>query len=294
METIKKIFKAIWAFVNSKFLGYGIALVLIIFVAQTCNNLSKAKEDAANAHQNIIALTDTIHKQKLKTGELQYSIAGYISTVENLKNVNKGLSEEVEKQNGTVINLNRLTILLQQDKENLAKFIDSLKMIINTPIKINDTTYIIPWNLPFTYDSTNYDLWTGQTKIGLTLSKTAKTFTLKTAGNTLQLPKFDFSQIAVTNLGTEMISRETQIQLTYGQKYVKGKLVVFANSKYPGFKVVNMEGFTVPEPKRSHWFTGFSVNFGIMPTYDFTNARPVMVVGPSFGYTIYQWGRKLK
>jgi hypothetical protein len=290
METIKKIFKAIWSFLNSKFLGYGIALILVIFIAQTCHNLSKAKQDAANAHQNIIALTDTIKKEKLKTGELQYSIAGYISTVEDLKNLNKGLYNEVEKQKGTVINLNRLTILLQQDKEDLAKFIDSLKVIINSPIKINDTTYIIPWTLPFTYDSTNFDIWSGQTKIGLTLSKTSpRTFTLNTTGNILELPKFDFSQIAVNNLGTEMISRKTQIELVYGQKYVGKKLVVFANSKYPGFSVVNMEGWTVPEPPKKHWLTGFSVNFGIMPTYDFIQGKPTIVFGPSFGYTIYQW-----
>jgi len=288
METIKKIFKAIWAFVNSKFLGYGIALILVIFIAQTCSNLSKAKQDAANAHQNIIALKDTLHKEKLKTGELQFSIAGYVSTIDDLKNLNKGLYEEVEKQKGTVINLNRLTILLQQDKYDLEKYIDSLKLIISQPIKINDTTYIIPWNLPFTYDSTNFDIWTGQTKIGLTMSKTApRIFTLNS--NISELPKFDFSQIAVTNLGTEMISRKTQIELVYGQKYVGKKLVVFANSKYPGFSIVNMEGWTVPEPPKKHWFTGFSVNFGIMPTYDFVNAKPTIVFGPSFGYTIYQW-----
>lgn len=291
METLKKIGKAIWAFINSKFLGYAIAVILIIFIAQTCHNLSKAKQDAANAQQNISALTDTLHKEKLKTGELQFTIAGYIASVGDLKNVNKGLYDEVEKQKGTVLNLNRLTILLQQDKEDLSKYIDSLKMIIKQPIKVNDTTYIVPWTLPFTYDSTNFDIWSGQTKIGLTLSKlTSKTVFLK--GNLLELPKFDFSQIAVTNLGTEMISRKTQIELVYGQKYVKGKLVVFANSKYPGFSVVNMEGFTVPQPPRRHWFTGFSVNFGITPTYDFASKKPIMVVGPSFGYTIYQWGNK--
>jgi hypothetical protein len=293
METLKKIGKAIWAFLNSKFLGYGIALILIIFIAQTCHNLSKAKQDAANAQQNISALTDTIHKEKLKTGELQFTIAGYIASTKDLEKVNKGLYDEVEKQKGTVINLNRLTILLQQDKEDLSKYIDSLKIIINQPIKVNDTTYLVPWTLPFTYDSTNFDIWSGQTKIGLTLSKTVpKTFMLRTTGNTLELPRFDFSQIAVTNLGTEMISRETQIQLVYGQKYVKGKLVVFANSKYPGFRVVNLEGFTVPTPPRRHWFTGFSVNLGIMPTYDFVQGKPTIVVGPCIGYTIYQWGNK--
>jgi hypothetical protein len=291
MKIIKNIAKAIWSFLNSKFLGYGVALLLVIFIAQTCHNLIKAKEDASNAHQNIIALTDTLHKEKLKTGELQYSIAGYISSVEDLKELNKNLYDEVEKQKGTVINLNRLTILLQQDKEELNKYIDSLKMIINTPIKINDTTYIVPWTLPFTYDSTNFDVWSGQTKIGLTLSKISKIYILKgnSINGTLELPKFDFSQIEVTNLGTEMISRKTQIELIYGQKYVNGKLVVFANSKYPGFSVVNMEGFTVPESPKKHWFTGFCINLGIMPTYDFVQQKPTIVIGPSFGYNIFQF-----
>lgn len=290
METIKKIFTAIWAFINSKFFGYAVALVLIIFIAQTCRNLNKANQEVTNADQNISALTDTLHKEKLKTGELQFSIAGYIASVKDLEKVNKGLSDEVKKQQGTVINLNRLTILLQQDKEDLNHFIDSLKMIINQPIKVNDTTYLIPWTLPFTYDSTNFDIWSGQTKIGLTLSKTSlKTYTLKTIGNTIELPRFDFSQIAVTNLGSEMISRKTQIELVYGQKYVKGKLVVFANSRYPGFSVVNLEGWTVPDPPKKHWFTGFNISLGIMPSYDFLLSKPTIVVGPCIGYSIYQW-----
>lgn len=290
MKTINNIFKFIWSFLNSKFLGYGLALILTIFIAQTCQNLFKAREDAANAHQNELALTDSLHKEKLKTGELQYSVAGFVSTIENLKYLNKGLYDEIEKQKGTVINLNRLTILLQQDKDELSKYIDSLKMIINTPIKINDTTYLIPWTLPFTYDSTNYDIWSGQTRIGLNLSKTnPKTFTLRTTGNILELPEFDFSQIEITNLGTEMISRKTQIELVYGQKYVGKKLVVFANSKYPGFSVVNLEGWAVPEPPKKHWFSGFSVNIGIMPTYDFVQQKPIIVIGPSFGYNLYQW-----
>jgi hypothetical protein len=288
MTILTKIFKAIWAFINSKFLGYAVAIILILMLAQTCKKNHDLKELAAQQEQNMAAKNDTIHQQKLKTGELQFTIDGYISTIDNLKIINKGLYDEVEKQKGTVINLNRLTILLQQDKEDLAKYIDSLKLIISHPVKLNDTTYIIPWNLPFTYDSTNYDLWSGQTKIGLTLSK-LKPQTVMVSGNKFELPKFDFSQIEVTNLGTEMISRETQIQLVYGQKYVKGKLVVFANSKYPGFKVVNMEGWTVPEPPKKHWFTGWSVNVGLTPTYDFAQKKPIVVFGPSLGYTIYQW-----
>ena len=283
MTTLTKIFKAIWAFINSKFLGYAVAAVLIIMLAQTCKKNADLNALKAQQEQNMAAKNDTIHQQKLKTGEMQFTIDGYISSVKDLKSINSGLAAEVEKQKGTVINLNRLTILLQQDKAELARYIDSLKLILSQPIKLNDTTYVIPWNLPFIYDSTNYDLWTGQTKVGLTLSK------LKTKIALTELPKFDFSQITVTNEGTEMISRVTSLQLVYGQKYVKGKLVVFANSKYPGFKVVNMEGWTVPDPPKKHWFTGWNLQLGITPTYDFINKRPVIVVGPSIGWSIYQW-----
>jgi hypothetical protein len=287
METIKKIFTAIWSFLNSKFLGYGIALVLIIFIAQTCSNLSKAKEDAANAHQNISALTDTIKKVKLKNGELEFSKAGYIGDIETLKKVNAGLAKEVEKEKGTVVNLNRIVILLEQDRDDLRKYIDSLKLILKEPIKLNDTTYLVPWTLPFTYDSTNFDIWTGQTKVGLTAATNKVILTRNPITN-----KFDFSQIKVTNEGTEMLSRKTQIELVWGQKWEKGQLRVFARSKYPGFSVTNMDGVLINVPEKRHWFTGFSVNFGVMPTYDFVAGKPTIVVGPSFGYTIYQWGNK--
>ena len=201
-STIKKIFQAIWAFINSKFIGYAIALVLIIFIAQTCNNLNKAKQAAANAQQNISALTDTLHKEKLKSGALQFSIDGYISDAKGLKTLNKDLSDELANQKGTVISLNKVVMLLMQDTTDLRKYIDLLKAVKEKPVKVNDTTYFVPWTLPYTYDSTNFDLFKGRTKIGLTLIDKS-------------LTNFNFSNVNVLDEGTELLSRMTQMELVF-------------------------------------------------------------------------------
>ena len=41
--------------------------------------------------------------------------------------------------------------------------------------------------------------------------------------------------------------------------------------------------------KKKHWFTGFSVTLGISPSYDLLKGAPTIVVGPTLGYSIYQW-----
>jgi hypothetical protein len=283
MAAITKILKAIWSFLNSKLLGYAIALILVIWIAQMCSSIRDLKEEINNANQNNSALVDTLKKERLKTGELQYSIDGFVADLETLKKLNKDLATEVEKQKGKVISLNRIIILLRQDTTDLNKYIDSLRTVLEEPIKLNDTTYLVPWTLAYTYDSTNYDIFKGETRIGLTTDR----FYKLTPGVLNQ--QMDWNLITVNHEGTRMLSRVTQIELVWGQKWEKGHLRVFANSKYPGFNVTNMEGVLLDVPKRSHWFTGFSVNVGIMPTYDFIQKKPTIVIGPSFGYTIYHW-----
>ena len=53
MTTLTKIFKAIWAFVNSKFLGYAVAIVLVLMLAHTCKKNADLKTIAAQDKQNI-------------------------------------------------------------------------------------------------------------------------------------------------------------------------------------------------------------------------------------------------
>ena len=85
MAAITKILKAIWSFLNSKLLGYAIALILVIWIAQMCSSIRDLKEEINNANQNNSALVDTLKKERLKTGELQYSIDGFVADLETLK-----------------------------------------------------------------------------------------------------------------------------------------------------------------------------------------------------------------
>ncbi|NMC60491.1 MAG: hypothetical protein GYA51_14070 [Candidatus Methanofastidiosa archaeon] len=291
MKTVSKILKAIWNFINSKFFGYVVAIVLVIFLATMCQRNRDLREDLERSEQNNSALTDTLKREKLKTGELQFTIDGFIASEKELKKLNKDLYDELQKQKGKVISLNKIVILLQQDTTDLRKYIAHLEDLLEEPIKLNDSTYLVPWTLNYIYDkdTTNYDLFKGQTKIRLTWAKNRFLLTPDNEPAIFSRSSFELGDVDVKHLGTEMTSRKTQIELVWGQKWEKGRLRVFANSKYPGFSVTNMEGILLDVPKRPHWFTGFSVNLGIMPTYDFIQQKPTIVVGPSFGYTIYQW-----
>jgi hypothetical protein len=264
-----KILKLIWTFINSKLFGYAIGIIVIIFIAQMCHNNSNLKHEVSNQKQNQYALMDTLTKEKLKNGSLQVSIAGFISSEKDLKSLNRNLYDEIQLQEGKVISLNKIVVSLKQDANQLSKYADSLKTVINKPIKINDSTYIIPWTLAYKYDkdSTNYDIFEGQTKIGLNN----------------KLP------IQLNNEGSKLISRNTQIELVWGQKWEKGKLKIFANSSYPGFSAKSLEGVLIDQSSKKHWFNGFSVNIGIMPTYDFINKKTIIVIGPCIGYSIYNW-----
>jgi len=283
-----KILKAIWDFINSKFFGYVVAIVLVIVMATMCQTNIELREALDRSEQNTSALTDTLKKERLKTGELQFTIDGFIASEKELKRLNKDLYDELQKQKGKVISLNKIVILLQQNTTDLRKYIAHLKDLLEEPIKLNDSTYLVPWTLNYIYDkdTTNYDLFKGQTKVRLTWAKNRFSMT---PDEPVTRSNFELGDVDVKHLGTEMTSRTTQIELVWGQKWENGRLRVFANSKYPGFSITNMQGVLLDVPKRPHWFTGFSVNLGIMPTYDFIHQKPTIVVGPSFGYTIYQW-----
>ena len=286
-----KILKAIWDFINSKFFGYVVAIVLVIIMATMCQRMRELKEDLSQTEQNNSALTDTLKKERLKTGELQFTIDGFIASEKELKKLNKDLYNELQKQKGKVISLNKIVILLQQDTTDLRKYIAKLEGLLEEPIKLNDSTYLVPWTLHYIYDkdTTNYDLFKGQTKVRLAWAKNRLLLTPDDQPSIFTKSNFEFADVEVKHLGTEMTSRATQIELVWGQKWENGRLRVFANSAYPGFSVQNMQGVLLDVPKRPHWFTGFSVNLGFTPTYDFIQKKPTIVFGPSFGYTIYQW-----
>ena len=259
---MKNIIKGIWTVINSRIFLVLLFVAALAFGAQRCSVIQDLKRDQQIKDQNISALTDSLHFERNKNGDLNVIIDGYISSVKDLKNLNKGLFDEVKNQKGKVLSLNNVIIKLEQDKKDLQKYIDELKSKFDSIQQINDSTYMIPWILAYTYDSTNFDVFSGQTRIGALYDPTAPYL------------------IRMNNLGSNLIHRETQIELTWGQKVVNDKLKVFVTSPYPGFTVESMQGVLIDPNnnpyikdliEKRHWFTGFSIGIGLSPGYNIVN-----------------------
>lgn len=275
MEKLKTILKGIWTFLNSRIFVIILIVALILIGVGECKRIIDLRTEVDTHEQNISALTDSLKFERTKSGELLVSIDGYIATEKELKKLNKGLWDEVNAQKGQVISLTNLVIQLRQDSTELAKTIDHLNTVIGLMQQIDDSTYIAPWTLAYTYDSTNFDVFRGRTQIGV----------------------LDRDPLILRHKNTYMIERKTQIELTWGQKVEKGNLRIFVQSSYPGFTVKSMEGVLInpsdwpdlfPQKKR-HWFTGFGVGPNISAGWNVLEAKPAVIFGVGLHYNIYEW-----
>lgn len=270
-----KVLKAIWKFVNSKVFQYIIIGVLILLFAGTCGRNSNLREEVERQEQNISALNDSITTIKLKNGELQSSRDAYMASAKELEKFNKELSEEVKSQKGKVLTLNRIVFQLKQDTSDLQRYIDELLAKYEAPKKVNDSTWNVDWTLPFIYDSTNYDIFSGRTQVGV------------------KGPQSYFPEISLTHNQTWLLNRESQIGLTWGQKWEGAgkdkKLKVYAQTAHPAFKTKLLEGVYVDYPQKRHWFTGFGVGPQVGVGYNpFTNGL-LLYGGVGIHYNFYQW-----
>lgn len=274
---MEKILNMIWKFLNSRLFAYiGIVLLVILFVGN-CNRISDLNDTISTKNKNIEVLNDTVKTVKLKNGDLQSTVGSFQAKNKELKLLNESLYNEVKKRKTEVVTLNRIVFQLKQDTSDLQKYIDYLEGIINNPPpeKLNDTTWNIPWNMKFSYDSLNYDFYSGVTTVGL-------------RGQLAYI-----NDILLTNEGTRMLNRESQMELIWGQEYEgKGKnrkLRVYAETAHPAFITKLLEGTYVDYPEKRHWFTGFGIGPNLGVGYDFINSQPTLTVGLGIHYSIYSW-----
>ena len=270
-----KALKAVWKFINSNVFKYIVIGVLILLFAGTCGRNSRLKEESAIKDQNISALADSISTVKLRNGELQSSRDAFMADANELRLLNAELSDEVKLQKGKVVTLNRIVFQLKQDTADLQAYINELLSKPETPIQVNDSTWNVNWQLAYVYDSTNYDIFNGTTQVGL------------------KGPKNYFKDITLSHNQTFMTNRESQIGLTWGQKWEgtgkNRRLRVYAQTAHPAFQTKLLEGTYVDYPKKRHWFTGFGVGpqFGV--GVDPIRWQPTIYLGVGIHYNIYSW-----
>jgi len=296
------ILKKIWEFLNSKVFLYIIIIAAIIWLTNMCSSNHDAKIDKKIADQNIEALKDSVLMEKKKNGEIKGSKAAFISSLDSLKNLNRGLYKQIKDQKTEVISLSNAVIQLKQDTAILRA---KLRSTLDPTIKLNDSTYLLGWELRYNWDSLNYDVFKGTTKVEISFNNSSiKVIETKIILNDLPLDsifskKLLYDAMAVKQTDTRLVGRTSQISLTFGQEVVKDKLRIFIQSKYPGFDVKSMEGYFIDpntDPyikslmKKRQWFPGtWNFSLGSSLGYNILTGKPYFGVGASFGYTFYQW-----
>lgn len=273
---LKKTLDVIWLILNSRIFYFLIIVAILFFGVQQCSSKKDAIAEQTKAEQNYSASQDTLKLYKLKNGELRGEKEIFIKSEKELKEENSDLYRRVKEQNGNVISLNRTIIRLRQNEKMLNDSIKTLHKIIGEPVQIDSNTWMLPWELEYNWDENNSDIFKG------------KTFVSVSNKDPLKL-KHD---------NTILYSRDSKIDIEFGEKVVDGKYNVFIQSAYPGFSPEQMEGvFIDPNTnkdirklmKKRHWMTGFSVSLSITPGYNLSTGKPSIVVGPSIGWNIYQW-----
>jgi len=275
-ETKKIDWKKVWNFVKSKIFITLVIIGLIIFNAMQCSRIRELRRQQNISDQNIIAINDTLRYERTKNGELQVSITAFIASEKELKSLNRDLYDRIKAQDGKIVSLTHAIVQLQQDSATLKKYLIEKDKRIEKLLEIDNNLYAAPWELTYKYDSTNFDIFTGKTYIGIGKKE----------------------PFELLHVDTEMIKRLTQIDLEWGQKIEKGQLRVYIQSAYPGFTVAQMRGVLIDPNtnpflrdlmKKKHWFQGFNIGLGVTGGFNITTGGYGLVVGPTIQYSIYNF-----
>lgn len=273
---LKKAGKALWVLLNSKIFYFVIIVLLVLFGLNKCGNEHNLQAENTILQQNISAKNDTIKTYKTKNGDLIAEKEVFILSEKELKKENADLYRRIKEQDGSIISMNRTIISLKQDSAMLNDSIRTLHKIIGEAVKIDSNTWMIPWELQYNWDSTNFDVFKGRSFVSVS----------------------NKDPLTLKHDNTLMYFRNTQIDIEFGNKVVDDKYNVFIKSAYPGFTPESMVGvFIDPNTnkdiqkllKKDHWFTGFSLAISATVGYDVIYQRPTIVVGPSLNYNIYSW-----
>ena len=272
MLKINKIAKWVSEFVQTRCFLYVLIALLSSLLLFTCQSNKNLKNEIKIRNNNILVLQDSVKSNKLKNGELQFSISQYVAKIKDIEKLNKDLYDKVCIQNDKVNNLSTALIKLQQDSSFLANQLNTAESKLNEIIKINDSTFISKWSSTFTYDDKNYDKISGVSTIKL-----------------LSIDPINISE------HTQITDKETQIDITFGQKLVGNQIHVFIQSAYPGFSAESLKGVYIDgnafptNNRKKHWFNGWSIGPSINISYDFYSKKFIPTFGASLVYSIYSF-----
>ncbi len=301
--------KGIYNFLTSRLFLVIVVLLLLIIIGRSCANTRDLRRRENIQQQNINALTDSIKIEKQKSGSLEFSIAGYIASEKELKDLNRNLYNEIKSEKGQVISLTKTIIELKQNEIQLRDHINYLESKIDNPIQLNDTLFAIPWGLKYDWDNINYDFFGGRTYVTLKLKPgyTWRDAIMPTRSfNTIVTDEYNKNNLftdqnifILNHYKTELVERISQIDLVFKEKVENGQYRVYVETKYPGFTLKSLEGVMIDPNTNPYikslmkkkkwipntWAVGVGPSFG----YDFLSNKTYLGIGVGIKYNLLQW-----
>lgn len=245
------------------FLAIVAALCLLLF--RQCDSNLSLKSQIKIQNMNLDALKDTVRVQKNKAGEATYIKKTLLASKKDLENLNKELAEELDKQKGKVIVIEKIVTKTKVDTHYVNNYLTSYQ----------NGNYSLDWKYDSLFSVNNYRKFSGKSF-----------FSVDTINNRV-IP------------GTTRIDQdEMGFSFVTGLREKGNALEIFVTPKYPGMKITEIEGAVI-DPYKSDvlktmfpnkkWSVGPYVGIGMGAGYGL-NGKPI--AGPVFNVGLgiqYSW-----
>lgn len=250
------------------------ALIAVIIFFKGCGGGNEIQ--TMEYEQNIAALQDSIRTYETKNGELVSEKMALLTDKDNLKNLNKELSDDIKHLKDNPLVVTKFVTKIVHDTVYLEPEIDSTGITFNA----DSTVKIIPftWGDSTQFDDNNYRKIGGSylVQVDTGLNVTTNNFLITT----------DEMGLSFTTGITE--SKDDQVE-------------IFIKSNYPGFTPTKIDG-ALFDPRESdvikkyfppkRWGVGVYGGYGLY--FDVQNVRVGhgINLGVGVSYNLFQWKGK--
>lgn len=197
-------------------------ILLLAGVGFSFNKIRNLKTEIAVSEQNEKALNDSVRVMKNRIGDLEYAKNILVSDKNNLKNLNKELSEELKKEKGKVFELTEYISSISNTNPDGS--VDTV-YVDNYLVVYAEGDYGLEWSHDTVYDANNERHISGISK-----------FNVDSSGK-------------ITPLQTMITKDDIRFNVVQGLREKDGNVEMFVRSDYPNFAVEELNSVII-DPRK--------------------------------------------
>jgi len=191
--------------------------ILCILLFKQCDSNADLKSQLYIQNENLDALKDTVRLQKNKAGEATYVKKTLLADKKTLEKLNKDLKEELDKQKGQVIVIERVVTETEVDTHYVNNYLTAY----------GNNKFSLDWKYDSIFSPDNYRKFSGNSF-----------FTVDTINNKVVPGK---TRINEDELGFSFVT---------GLREKDKSLEIFVTPNYPGMKITKIDGAVI-DPSKS-------------------------------------------